>query len=64
MALSPPAAEAFLYRMEAREKEIGKRAGHDEKGKDRREAVLGGFSGRICGSVVWAKPVDDYLNDI
>ena len=31
--------------MEAREKEIGKRAGHDEKGKERREAVLGGFSG-------------------
>ena len=60
MALSPPAAEAFLYRREAREKE--KESARGMMGRGKREERR--FSGRICGSVVWAKPVDDYLNDI
>ena len=60
VALSPPAAEASLYRREARGKEKESARGTMGRGKreDRR------FSGRICGSVVLAKPVDDYLNDI
>ena len=52
MVLSPPAAEASLYRREAREKD--KESTRGTMGRGKREERR--FSGRICGSVVLAKP--------
>ena len=63
MCATLPSAETSLCCGEAGEKEKRERAGHDGKGEGEKRPLPHNvrFTGRICSSVVLAKPAD-YLD--